>query len=84
MDFETRAIHAGQEPDPAPGAVMTPDVPDVTFAQERPEATRATTTRAREPDAGGARGCLAALEAARTRSPSGGAQRGHDYPFSSL
>jgi O-acetylhomoserine/O-acetylserine sulfhydrylase-like pyridoxal-dependent enzyme len=24
MEFETRAIHAGQEPDPATGAVITP------------------------------------------------------------
>ena len=24
MDFETRAIHTGQEPDPATGAIITP------------------------------------------------------------
>jgi cystathionine gamma-synthase len=34
MDFETRAIHAGQEPDPATGAVVTPIYQTSTFAQE--------------------------------------------------
>jgi cystathionine gamma-synthase len=34
MDFETRAIHAGQEPDPATGAVTTPIYQTSTFAQE--------------------------------------------------
>jgi cystathionine gamma-synthase len=34
MDFETRAIHAGQEPDPATGAVITPIYQTTTYAQE--------------------------------------------------
>jgi cystathionine beta-lyase/cystathionine gamma-synthase len=34
MDFETRAIHAGQEPDPTTGAVMTPIYLTSTYAQE--------------------------------------------------
>ena len=34
MDFETRAIHAGQEPDSATGAVTTPIYQTSTFAQE--------------------------------------------------
>ena len=34
MDFATRAIHAGQEPDPATGAVTTPIYQTSTFAQE--------------------------------------------------
>src|SRR5437870_1644101 len=34
MEFETRAIHDGQEPDPATGAVITPIYQTVTFAQE--------------------------------------------------
>src|SRR3954451_15968726 len=34
MDFETRAIHAGQEPDPATGAVTTPIYQTSTFVQE--------------------------------------------------
>ena len=34
MDFETRAIHAGQEPDPATGAVTVPIYQTSTYAQE--------------------------------------------------
>ncbi len=34
MDFETRAIHVGQEPDPATGSVTTPIYQTSTFAQE--------------------------------------------------
>jgi cystathionine gamma-synthase len=34
MEFETRAIHAGQDPDPATGAVITPIYQTTTFAQE--------------------------------------------------
>jgi cystathionine gamma-synthase len=32
--FETRAIHAGQEPDPATGAIITPIYQTATFVQE--------------------------------------------------
>src|SRR5437764_205505 len=34
MDFETRAIHTGQEPDPATGALITPIYQTSTFVQE--------------------------------------------------
>ena len=34
MEFETRAIHDGQEPDPATGSVITPIYQTSTFAQE--------------------------------------------------
>jgi cystathionine beta-lyase/cystathionine gamma-synthase len=34
MDFETRAIHEGQEPDPATGAIITPIYQTATFVQE--------------------------------------------------
>jgi cystathionine gamma-synthase len=34
MEFETRAIHAGQEPDPATGAIITPIYQTSTFVQE--------------------------------------------------
>jgi len=34
MEFETRAIHVGQEPDPATGAVTTPIYQTSTFVQE--------------------------------------------------
>jgi cystathionine beta-lyase/cystathionine gamma-synthase len=33
MDFETRAIHVGQEPDPATGAVVVPIFQTSTYAQ---------------------------------------------------
>jgi cystathionine gamma-synthase len=34
MEFETRAIHAGQDPDPATGAVITPIYQTSTYAQK--------------------------------------------------
>ena len=34
MDFETRAIHVGQDPDPATGAVITPIYATTTYVQE--------------------------------------------------
>lgn len=36
MKFETKAIHAGQKPDPVTGAVVTPIVTATTFAQPAP------------------------------------------------
>src|SRR3989440_9429261 len=35
-DFATRAIHAGQEPDPTTGAIMTPVYLTSTYVQESP------------------------------------------------
>jgi cystathionine beta-lyase/cystathionine gamma-synthase len=34
MDFETRAIHVGQDPDPATGAIITPIYQTSTYVQE--------------------------------------------------
>ena len=34
MDFETRAIHEGQEPDPATGALTVPIYQTSTFVQD--------------------------------------------------
>ena len=34
--FGTRAIHAGQEPDPSTGAIMTPIYQTSTYVQESP------------------------------------------------
>ena len=34
MKFSTKAIHAGQQPDPATGAVMTPVFLTSTYVQE--------------------------------------------------
>lgn len=36
MKFATKAIHAGQEPDPATGAIMTPIYQTSTYVQEAP------------------------------------------------
>ena len=40
LGFGTRAIHAGQSPDPVTGAVMTPIYMTSTYAQEGPGAGR--------------------------------------------
>jgi cystathionine gamma-lyase len=34
MDFETRAIHDGQEPDPATGSITVPIYQTSTYVQE--------------------------------------------------
>ena len=34
MEFETRAIHDGQEPDPATGAITTPIYQTSTYVQD--------------------------------------------------
>jgi O-acetylhomoserine/O-acetylserine sulfhydrylase-like pyridoxal-dependent enzyme len=34
VDFETRAIHEGQQPDPATGALVTPIYQTSTYLQE--------------------------------------------------
>lgn len=36
MKFGTKAIHAGQKPDPSTGAIMTPIFQTSTYAQESP------------------------------------------------
>src|SRR5437660_12589012 len=36
QEFATRAIHAGQEPDPTTGAIMTPIYATSTYVQESP------------------------------------------------
>src|SRR3954468_7830869 len=36
MKFGTKAIHAGQEPDPSTGAIMTPIYQTSTYVQESP------------------------------------------------
>ena len=57
MDFETRAIHVGQEPDPATGAVDRADLPDLDLRPgggRRPQGLRLLAHR--QPDAARARG----------------------------
>ncbi len=61
--LETICIHAGQEPDPATGAVMTPIVLSTTFAQEGPLAHKGYDySRAGNPTRSALEQCLAALE----------------------
>src|SRR5690348_1414516 len=36
MGFDTRAVHAGVEPDPSTGAIMTPIFATSTYVQESP------------------------------------------------
>jgi cystathionine gamma-synthase/cystathionine gamma-lyase len=63
LGLETLAIHAGQEPDPSSGAVMTPIVLASTFAQDGPGAHKGYEySRSGNPTRHALEGCLAALE----------------------
>ncbi len=71
MRFETRAIHVGQEPDPATGSVVVPIYATTTFAQERPGSHRGYAyARTANPTRSALESALASLENAAT---SGGA-----------
>jgi cystathionine beta-lyase/cystathionine gamma-synthase len=66
LGFDTLCIHAGQEPDPVSGAVMTPIVLSSTFAQDGPGAHKGYDySRAGNPTRTALEGCLAALEGAK-------------------
>jgi len=64
MKFETLAIHAGQEPDPANGAVMTPVYQTSTYAQDGVGRPRQgyEYSRTQNPTRKALEDCLAALE----------------------
>jgi cystathionine beta-lyase/cystathionine gamma-synthase len=64
--LDTLCIHAGQEPDPLSGAVMTPIVLASTFVQDGPGAMKGPYdySRAGNPTRSALEGCLAALEGA--------------------
>ncbi|HVB27697.1 MAG TPA: PLP-dependent transferase, partial [Mycobacteriales bacterium] len=64
MEFETLAIHAGQEPDPLTGAVTVPIYQTSTFQQDRVGAPRGgyEYSRSRNPTRHALEVCLAALE----------------------
>ena len=64
MKFETLAIHAGQEPDPANGAVMTPIYQTSTYAQDGVGRPRQgyEYSRTQNPTRKALEDCLAALE----------------------
>src|SRR5216110_2519685 len=65
MEFETRAIHAGQDPDPATGAIITPIYQTSTFAQEAVGGTKGYDyARVTNPTRTALQICLASLEGA--------------------
>jgi cystathionine gamma-synthase len=66
--FSTNAIHAGQEPDPHTGAVITPIHPSTTFVQDGVGGLRAggyEYARSANPTRTALQECLAALEGGR-------------------
>ena len=82
LRFETRAIHAGQEPDEATGATIVPVYQTVTFTQDADrQPSRLRVLAQQQPDARGARG-LPRLARGRALRPrlrlrDGGHQRRH-------
>ena len=61
--FDTRAIHAGQEPDPSHGAIMTPIVLATTYVQQSPGVFKGYDySRAGNPTRAAYEECLANLE----------------------
>jgi cystathionine beta-lyase/cystathionine gamma-synthase len=63
MDFETRAIHEGHEPDPATGAITTPIYQTSTYAQEEVGKHKGYDySRAGNPTRTALERCLASLE----------------------
>src|SRR5881227_4312113 len=65
MDFETRAIHEGQQPDPATGALTVPIYQTSTFAQEAVGETKGYDyARVSNPTRTALQLCLASLEGA--------------------
>ena len=66
MRFDTLAIHAGQEPDPTTGAIMTPVYLTSTYVQAGPgEHKGYEYSRTKNPTRTALESCLAALEGAR-------------------
>jgi len=61
--FATRAIHAGQEPDPSTGAIMTPIYASSTYVQESPGRHKGFDySRTRNPTRDALEACVADLE----------------------
>ncbi|TZF83680.1 cystathionine gamma-synthase [Pedobacter sp. BS3] len=66
MKFATKAIHAGQHPDPATGAVMTPVYQTSTYAQKSPGDHKGYEySRGTNPTRKALEDCMAALENAK-------------------
>ncbi len=61
--FETRAIHAGQEPDPTTGAIMTPVYMTSTYVQQSPGVHKGYEySRSHNPTRKAFEDCIASLE----------------------
>ena len=66
MKFATKAIHAGQEPDPTTGAIMTPIYQTSTYVQESPGKNKGYAyARGKNPTRMALEKCIAALENAK-------------------
>jgi cystathionine gamma-lyase/cystathionine beta-lyase len=64
--FGTKAIHAGQEPDPTTGAIMTPIYQTSTYVQESPGKHKGFAyARGKNPTRSALEKCIAALENAK-------------------
>src|SRR5688572_17866317 len=66
LKFDTLAIHAGQQPDPTTGAIMTPVYLSSTYVQDGPGGHKGYEySRTKNPTRGALEACLAALEGAK-------------------
>ncbi len=66
MKFGTKAIHAGQEPDPSTGAIMTPIYQTSTYVQESPGKHKGYAyARGKNPTRVALEKCIAAIENAK-------------------
>lgn len=66
MKFSTRAIHAGQQPDPTTGAIMTPVYLTSTYVQESPGVHRGWEySRTHNPTRKAYEDCIASLESGK-------------------
>jgi cystathionine beta-lyase/cystathionine gamma-synthase len=72
LDFETRAVHVGSEPDPATGSVIPPIYQTSTFAQEEVGRHQGYEyARTGNPTRTGLEACLASLEGLAPGGPGG-------------
>ena len=82
MDFETRAIHEGQEPDPATGAITTPIYLTSTYVQDAVGENKGYDySRVANPTRTALQECLASLESAEhgVAFASGSRRDDHDH-----
>jgi cystathionine gamma-synthase len=81
--FSTKAIHAGQEPDPTTGAVIPPIHPSSTYAQDGVGGTRSgyEYSRSANPTRTTLQECLAALEGGRHAVAFGSGMGASDVPL---